>query len=345
MALKMARSTFNSTFEKLKEIYVIYAPKRFPKEGRFVDTDIVRYDVVERAEEIVYDTKSDYAAKEVISPITETLFYFTDDEYREKKIDKKPILIFARACDINAIKRQDKIYLENGGFEDSFYRKMRDRISFALMECPEGGWDTCFCASMKGNVVEENEYAFGIHLGSRDVKIDIKDGSLNKIFQGENIEYSVPVVTENQRRVRVPVIPNKDIQQQVKNLDLWKEYDKRCLMCGSCTIACSTCTCYTSYDMNYTPDSNAGERRRISASCHIDGYTDMAGGHSFRSSAGERMRFKTMHKVHDFKKRFGGDHMCVGCGRCDDKCPAFISFSSLINKLTHETEKLTGGND
>ncbi len=343
MALKMDRTTFNTAFEELKKIYVIYAPKRFPKEGRYVDTDIVRYGVVDRGEDIVYSTKSDCPAKEVISPITETLFYFTDDEYRERKTESKPVLIFARACDINAFKRQDKIYLENGGFEDTFYRKMRDRISFAIMECPDKGWDTCFCASMNSNVVEDKDYIFGIQLGSEEVKVDVKESSLEKIFQGERVDYSVPVVRENSRKVELPVIPNKDIQQQVKNLDLWKEYDSRCLMCGSCTIACSTCTCYTSYDMHYTPDSNAGERRRISASCHIDGYTDMAGGHTFRSTAGERMRFKTMHKVHDFKKRFGGDHMCVGCGRCDDRCPVFISFSTLINKLTHETEKLIGG--
>jgi len=112
MALKIKKSVFNSTFETLKEIYVIYAPKRFPKEGRFVDTYIVRYDLVDRAEEIVFDTKSDYAVKEVLSPITETLFYFTDDEYREKKIDQKPILIFARACPTSAWVRPEKNYTE-----------------------------------------------------------------------------------------------------------------------------------------------------------------------------------------------------------------------------------------
>ena len=25
--------------------------------------------------------------------------------------------------------------------------------------------------------------------------------------------------------------------------------------------------------------------------------------------------------------------MCVGCGRCDDICPEYISFSTIINKL------------
>ena len=39
----------------------------------------------------------------------------------------KKILIFARPCDINAQKRQDKIYLENGGFEDAFYKRIREK--------------------------------------------------------------------------------------------------------------------------------------------------------------------------------------------------------------------------
>lgn len=25
--------------------------------------------------------------------------------------------------------------------------------------------------------------------------------------------------------------------------------------------------------------------------------------------------------------------MCVGCGRCDDACPEYISFSNCVNKL------------
>ena len=275
----------------------------------------------------------------MLSPITETLFYFTDDEYRAKKGVKKPILMFVRACDINAIKRFDDIYLKNGGFVDPFYAGIREKINFALMECPSKGWDTCFCASMKGNVVNDNEYIFGIQLGE-EIKVDIKDPSLMEIFEGSQITYHVPIVEENLISVKIPMISNKDVQAKVKELSLWKEYDKRCIKCGSCTIACSTCTCYTSYDMLYTPDSNAGERRRINASCHIDGYTDMAGGHSFRPSAGERLRFKTMHKIHDHAKRFGGDNMCVGCGRCSDHCPAFISFSTLVNKLSVEVDKL-----
>ena len=26
--------------------------------------------------------------------------------------------------------------------------------------------------------------------------------------------------------------------------------------------------------------------------------------------------------------------MCVGCGRCDDVCPEYISYSQIINKVS-----------
>ena len=61
--------------------------------------------------------------KEVITPITQTLFYFTDDEFRESKLgDSRDLLVFGRACDINAIKIQDQIYYENGGVADPFIK-------------------------------------------------------------------------------------------------------------------------------------------------------------------------------------------------------------------------------
>ena len=85
-------------------------------------------------------------------------------------------------------------------------------------------------------------------------------------------------------------------------------------------------------DIFYKENKNVGERRRVWASCQVDGFTDIAGGHSFRNSKGDRLRFKAMHKIYDFNKRFGYQ-MCVGCGRCDDNCPQYISFSTTIDKI------------
>ena len=49
---------------------------------------------------------------------------------------------------------------------------------------------------------------------------------------------------------------------------------------------------------------------------------------------------KTIHKVLDYKQR-NGYHMCVGCGRCDDVCPEYISFSGCVNHLEEAMAEVT----
>lgn len=75
----------------------------------------------------------------------------------------------------------------------------------------------------------------------------------------------------------------------------------------------------------------------------VPGFSDMAGGHRFRQSAGERLRYRALHKVNDYKARNGTEHMCVGCGRCDDRCPQYIKFSRIINKMTAAVRQALSG--
>ena len=129
----------------------------------------------------------------------------------------------------------------------------------------------------------------------------------------------------------------KNITPETMKSELFKEYGNRCINCGRCNFVCPTCTCFTMQDIFYKDNEKNGERRRVWASCQVDGYTEIAGGHGFRGDNADRMRFKVMHKIHDFEKRFGY-HMCVGCGRCDDVCPEYISYSNLVNRLGKECE-------
>ena len=114
---------------------------------------------------------------------------------------------------------------------------------------------------------------------------------------------------------------------------MWQEYAGRCIGCGRCNFVCPTCTCFTMQDIFYRDNENAGERRRVWASCQVDGYSDIAGGISFRKDQGERMRFKVLHKIYNYKNRFGY-HMCVGCGRCENVCPEYISYIHCLHKLS-----------
>lgn len=103
MGYKLSSSIANNLFKEIFFKYEVYAPKKFIKQGRYSDTDIIRYTKIQNIDEIEFNAKSDYCAKEVLTPINETLFYFFDNEFVENKTEQKPILLFARPCDINAI--------------------------------------------------------------------------------------------------------------------------------------------------------------------------------------------------------------------------------------------------
>ncbi len=323
---------FNDFLKKLEEQYKIYAPVNLKGKGTFSDTDLVRYSEINAIEEIEFNKKSNFSPKEIILPITQTLFYFTEDSLIEPKVEGKKILIFLRSCDIHAIKRLDQIYLKNGS-EDIYYKRLRDKVKFVLMEC-ENSFENCFCVSMDSN--KTNEYDLFVKYKDGKVFVECKDESFNSYFQGMGEGVVEPIfVTSNEVEVAV----SKNIDEKIFNSSIWKEYSGRCIACGRCNMVCGTCTCFTMQDIFYKDNKNLGERRRVWASCHVDGYTDMAGGNSFRKDKGERMRFKVMHKVYDFKKKFGY-HMCVGCGRCDDVCPEYISFSNCVNKLNNAVEEV-----
>ncbi|WP_320047800.1 anaerobic sulfite reductase subunit AsrA [uncultured Ilyobacter sp.] len=333
MKISLDKISFDEGLELLKENYRIFAPKVFAGEGRFSDTDLVKYSEIDSIQEICFDKKSEFSPKEVMLPITQTMFYFTEKEYKVPDIDKKGIIVFLRSCDLHSVKRVDEIYLRNR-YQDIYYKRIRDKVKFVVMGCPTS-FENCFCVSMGTNKTED--YHMGLNLNNDSVELHINEEEFKGIFSGEESEFNIKFVEENSVKVNVP--ENISLAE-VKDLDLWREYDKRCVACGKCNFVCPTCTCSTTQDIFYSENENAGERRRVWASCHVDGFTDMAGGHSFRQKHGERMRFKTMHKISDFKRRFGY-HMCTGCGRCDDVCPEYISFSNCVNKLSKELE----GND
>ncbi|MCC0628574.1 MULTISPECIES: anaerobic sulfite reductase subunit AsrA [unclassified Clostridioides] len=325
MKLKLDSSKFNEGLNYLKKDYKIFAPVLIPFKGTFSDTDIIRYKEVNSFEEMEFAKKANFSPKEVVLPINQVLFYFTEKEFKESDLDNKKILIFLRACDINGIKRLDEIYLNNGEEKDYFYKNIRDKVKFALVGCRES-FRNCFCVSMASN--KTDNYSIGLNIEGETLYLDIKDSEF-EVFNGEVTEFNVNYVTDNLISVDVP--ENIDSNEMIGN-SIWDEYDTRCIGCGRCNFVCPTCSCFTMQDIFYKENENVGERRRVWASCQVDGYTDIAGGNSFRKKQGERMRFKTMHKIHDFKKRFGY-HMCVGCGRCDDACPQYISFSKCIEKI------------
>lgn len=334
MGYKISLKSMNRALEELSKDYTIYAPIVFEGEGTFTDTDCIRYGEIKEVEEIVFDKKSDYSFKEVLTPISETLFYYTEDEVKEADGPTKGAIIFLRSCDLHSLQRLDDIYLHNG-YEDYYYKRIRENTKYILMGC-ENSFENCFCVSMDTN--KTSAYDAYIKIDDTVAYIDSKCELLERVFLKEDFEETDVIpdfVEENDIKVTIP----DNLSLEIIESTMWQEYTERCIACGRCNFVCPTCTCFTMQDIFYTDNGKVGERRRVWASCHVDGYTDMAGGHSFRNNNGQRMRFKVMHKVYDYKKRLGY-HMCTGCGRCDDICPEYISFSNCVNKLENAMKEV-----
>lgn len=334
MGFELSQKGFDTVLKELSRDYAIYAPKCISGGGRFSDTDCIRYGEVLSAEEIVFDKKSEYSFKEVLIPVSETLFYFTEDTVKEANPHKRGAIIFLRSCDLHAVKRLDEMYLKNGN-EDYYYNRIRKNIKFVLMGCASS-FENCFCVDMGTN--QSDNYDMSIDLNQGTYKVDCKLEEwavLLKENANNQIDVAPEYVKENKVKVNIP----ENLSYKIANSKLWDEYDQRCINCGRCNFVCPTCTCFSMQDLYYSENGKSGERRRVWASCMVDGYTDVAGGGSYRQKNGQRMRFKVLHKVLNFKER-SGYHMCVGCGRCDDICPEYISFSNCINKLEKGMEEV-----
>lgn len=336
---RLSHDEFDAVIRAMARAGCVMAPRRLAGRGRFSDTDLVRYGEVSRAEEIEFEVKSDFSPKEVLFPPQQTLLMLDGQTAIPLVEDDRPIYLFLRACDIHGIDRLDGIFLQNGPEPDSYYHQRRRRVRLILIECSQS-FENCFCVAMGTN--RAGEYAMALRWEDDGAEVLIRDPEIGQLLPStaQPSDYVPTFVTEDDAPVRLPEPERLTAairEQDFFDHEMWKDYAQRCIACGRCNTHCVTCSCFSTFDVLDEESPNQAQRRRVWASCHIDRFTDMAGGHAFREDYGSRMRFKTMHKIYDYHVRFG-KHMCVGCGRCDDHCPEYISFSTCINRVSEAVE-------
>ena len=117
--------------------------------------------------------------------------------------------------------------------------------------------------------------------------------------------------------------------------ELWDAMSIKCLNCGTCTFVCPTCYCF---DIDQENRNKEGVRFRCWDSCMFSEYTEMAGGHNPRPEKKDRVRNRFMHKLNYFEDRYG-KMLCVGCGRCVEKCPVSLDITVLIDTVNALAEK------
>ena len=83
MGYRLTLENMNKLIIQLQKNSEVYAPKVFEGEGTFSDTDELDMERVNKIEEIEFNKKSDFSYKEVLLPITQVLFFFTEDKVKE----------------------------------------------------------------------------------------------------------------------------------------------------------------------------------------------------------------------------------------------------------------------
>ncbi len=329
MGVQFTNKQFDNLLTNLAKSFRVYGPKRVAKKAECSDADYIGYGSILTAADLITESKSYFSPKEFVFPPRETLFEFEGGAESVPLCDETPIIVFVRACDIHGIDRLDRLFLGNGTTPDFYYQRRRKLLHFFLIECTSS-FDSCFCGSMGTNSADE--FAVALQFTGDNIVLTVKDPTFVAYVDGAGVESTyVPIVTTSDQ-ISVTIPAPENLTLEIFDHDLWQEYTRRCIACGRCNTSCPTCSCFTMQDVPAEGSIRAKRRRRW-AGCHVGGFPDMAGGHSFRKKNGERMRYKTLHKISDFKQRFGV-HQCVGCGRCTDVCPELISFSHCINKLS-----------
>ncbi len=117
MGFYLNENGLNAILECLGKEYKIYGPIRITGGNTFSDVDCIRYGVIKKARDIVFDQKSNYSFKEVLFPVSQTLLSFTDERICEAEPEEKGSIVFLRSCDLHAVKRLDGIFLQNGHFD------------------------------------------------------------------------------------------------------------------------------------------------------------------------------------------------------------------------------------
>ena len=92
----------------------------------------------------------------------------------------------------------------------------------------------------------------------------------------------IQYVSEDEEKVCLP----EHLPEDIGLHEMWQEYAGRCIGCGRCNFVCPTCTCFTMQDIFYRDNENAGERRRVWASCQVDGLFGHRRRHQFPQRSG-----------------------------------------------------------
>ena len=297
-----------------------------------IKTDEVRFEIVSSKSDLSklnLEEHSLFPAKKFLFQKNKTMLEFDEKGVKEPvEPDFKRVILGLKKCDLNALKRQDKVFIEEIG--DPYYKNQRENTILIGFQCKKSADEYCFCDSM--NLEEYHD----VMLYDKDKNYVLDVGSVigeefikkYKKFFKESSQF----ITEQEKRVDNQLtLEKKEISFYFKSPE-WENQASLCLSCASCVTLCPTCYCFDMCDRVDIADLNKVERIRNWASCQLNCFTEVAGGKVFREKRVDRFKHRIYHQLQYFREKHE-INLCVGCGRCIRGCPTRINFVKSINLM------------
>jgi len=258
---------------------------------------------------------------------------------------QKTAFIGLRPCDVAALERLDRVFLEDKFIEEHYAARRREALIIAV-NCTES-LETCFCVSMecgpraaRGFDVALTEHVNESAPGGIEYLAEAgtaKGGHLVEALGAPKAE--APFVAECRekckqagaaQRRKVDWRSAPTVMLRVFEHPRWEDTARRCLACANCTLSCPTCFCINTLETT-SLDGTQGERKRVWDSCFTQSFTYIHGG-SVRASVKSRYRQWLGHKLAWWQQQFGTAG-CTGCGRCVTWCPTGIDITEEFAEL------------
>lgn len=285
-------------------------------------------------QELFLGARTDFSPKKYFRPHKEKIFSFRKKSSSygvAEETDKTKRAIFGvRPCDTHALDALDVLFVKFFG-EDQFYASLRKNTVIIALQCIEA-CENGFCTSLGTSRATGHDLLF-VERG-HDFFVRAETAKGRALIDKRFFRHT----PDAEPSVRIKCGKSLETKNIAENLyanfyhEIWAKESEKCLGCTNCTQACPSCYCYTTEDEFEFGSYSESARFRVSDSCQLKRFTQVAGGHVFRESRAARLRQFVLHKLSYFRKNHG-KQLCVGCGRCISVCPAKIDLTSIANKI------------
>lgn len=325
---KLPSENFEEFFDSLKQWGEINAPV---KQG-----NIYSFSKVDSLKEVILDyTRTMLPPKKFFIKPRDELLKLKKEKWEDVNGAKPVVLFGVHSCDIHGLQILDKVYLDEPA--DIYYRKRRENSVIIGISCMPDEY--CFCKSLGTDFamtgfdlfLHELPDGYLVRVGSvKGHEIVWANGGIFEPISEEDLKYFREF--EEKRANSFKRFLNKEGLADMLDLafesPVWKRYEKICLGCGNCNMVCPTCRCYEVCDL--WMNAYEGVRIRRYDSCFMESHGLVAGGHNFRPTRLDRFRHRYYCKSY-FDPSAGFN--CVGCGRCDEFCPAKIEHVKVLDEV------------